>query len=177
MRDLMSYLPVNYDGSAETRIIEEAIQPEQAALWKGRESLLEQLDPQTATWGLAYWEEAFGIAVDGSKGLDVRRSKIIARIRGMSTTTVELLTNVARSFLPDSQVSVTEVYGEYRVEINFIAPNRLPHGMDDLAEVLDEIMPAHLQWMYVITISPTLYVGGHFTSCNVTYLPVLEVET
>lgn len=170
----MSYLPVNYEDSRETEIIQRAMEPELRKLWGARDDLLKQLDPNTATWGLAYWEEALGLAVDETKAEDVRRGKIAARLRGMGTTTVERLMDVVTGFLPDSQVSITEVYGEYRVEINFVAPNTLPKGVDDLEEVLDVIMPAHLQWMYVIRITSPVCVGGRHDCCMVTNLPVLE---
>lgn len=172
MSELMGYLPESYLDSPETAVIQAAFQPEIQRVWEGRDGLLAQLDPNTATWGLRYWEEAFGLTVDESGALEQRRSLVIGKIRGSATTTPELLRSVAEGVLGVT-VGVGEIFAENRVEIRFDAPNRLPAGLDTLKKLLDEIMPAHLAWDYLITLTPALYVGGHFSSYNVTTLPVL----
>lgn len=173
MRELMSYLPEWYEESRETRVIEEAVQPELDQLWTGRDGLLDQLDPRTATWGLRYWEDALGLAVDESRDAEQRRNLILGKIQGKATTTPALLQSIAERVL-GVEIEVGEIFPEDRVEIRFDAPNRLPQGMDALKALLDEIMPAHLAWDYLIHITPTLHVGGHFGSCNVTRLPIWE---
>lgn len=173
MRDLMSYLPDEYQNNKETVTIQEAIQPETSILWQARDDLLLQLNPRTATWGLAYWESAFGLTADGQKDLEQRRSKVIAKIRGRETTTPELIKELAEGIL-GIPVEVDEIYCEYRVALCFNAQKSLPLGMEDLKDILDEIMPAHLVWDYLITLIHSLYVGGHFTSYNVTALPVIK---
>lgn len=171
MMDLMSYLPEWYRGSPETVAIQNAIQPELQMLWDARDDLLLQLNPNTATWGLAYWEKAFGLTTDENKDLAQRRKLVIAKIQGRETTTPALIKSLAEEIL-GVPVTVSELYRDYRVELCFDTEGQLPAGMDDLKEILDEIMPAHLVWDYLITITPTLYVGGNFTSCNAATLPM-----
>lgn len=149
MRELMSYLPEAYEGSPETITIQRAMQPEMDELWVGRDSLLQQLDPRTATWGLAKWEEAFGLSVDESKDIECRRSRVVAKLRGNGTTTVALIKEVSESF-SNGQVDVAEFYGEYRLEIRFVGTVGVPPNMDDLQEILESIIPAHLDWAFVI---------------------------
>ena len=173
MRELMSYLPEWYEESRETRVIEEAVQPELDQLRTGRDELLLQLDPRTATWGLRFWEDALGLAVDESKETEQRRSLIVGKLQGRATTTPALIQSIAERVL-GVDIEVGEIFPEDRVEIRFDAPNRLPSGLDDLKVLLDEIMPAHLAWDYLINITPTLYVGGHVSSYNITTLPILE---
>lgn len=45
------------------------------------EELNSQAFPETATWGLKYWEQRYGISVDETKDLEIRRRKII-ELRG-----------------------------------------------------------------------------------------------
>lgn len=148
----MYYLPENYEGSCETRIIQEAIQAELNALWQGREDLLAQLDPNTATWGLSYWEKAFGLPVIETLPYSTRRSRIIARIRGTGTTTVARLQSVVETFCPGCEVSIVEHYSQYVVEIKLILTDQSVDDMDGLKDQLDRIMPAHLAWGISYTI-------------------------
>ena len=149
MTDPMDYLPENYSVSAETKAIQEAIQPELTALWEGRDSLLAQLHPSTATWGLDYWERALGLSTDHSKELEYRRTRVVAKLRGNGTTTAALIKNVAESFT-NGEVDVAELYSEYKVEIRFVGTLGIPPNMEDLRAALEDIMPAHLAWEFVI---------------------------
>ena len=170
MKDLMGYLPESYGGSPETRLIQEALGPEMEALWAGRDGLLAQLTPYSATWGLALWEEALGLATDESKPVGVRQRVVAAKIQGVGTTTKALVKSVAEQVL-GVPTDVIERFSAYQVDLAFTVLDVLPPGMSSLKDILDEIMPAHLKWGYLITQSPTLYTAGHFTSYTVTNLP------
>lgn len=149
MKDLMLYLPENYDQSAETRTIQEAIQPEMTKLQEARDDLLLQLNPYTATWGLKLWEAGLGLATDESKPLDYRRTRVVSKVRGNGTTTVALIKSVSESF-SYGKVAVVEYYSDCKVEIRFVGTIGMPPNMDDLEDALNDIMPAHLTWDFVI---------------------------
>ena len=146
---LMDYLPPKYGDSPEMVVIQNALQPEVDAMWQARNEFLLQLDPTTATWGLALWEEAFGIPTDVEKDIDHRRSRVVAKLRGNGTTTVALIKSVSESF-SNGEVEVNEIYSEYRLEILFVGRIGIPPNLEDLRDVLDEIVPAHLEWVFVI---------------------------
>ncbi len=150
MKTLMSYLPENYENSEDSRTIQEAIQPETEMLWQARDEMLEQLDPDTATWGLKYWEAAFGIPVDESKELDYRRTRVKSKIRGTGTVTKEMVQNVSESF-SHGEVEVTEYPGESRLEIRFVSRVGRPPNLDDLEDTLLEIIPAHLAFEFIVS--------------------------
>lgn len=146
---LIDYLPENYHGSTEMVALQEAIQPEIDALWEMRHDFLLQLDPMTATWGLTYWEKALGLKNGTEKQIEFRRSRVVAKLRGRGTTTVALIQEVAESF-SNGEVDVAEVAEEDRLEIRFIGGIGIPPNLDDLKETLNEIIPAHLAWDFVI---------------------------
>lgn len=139
----MDYLPEKYQASRETVAFQEAIQPEIGRIWQAREDFLLQLDPRSASgWGLELWEAAFGLRPLASSSLDQRRSRVVARIRGVGTVTAEMLRSVVESFLVHD-VDVTEHPRENRVDIEFQADGVSP-DLDDMAAALLEILPAHL---------------------------------
>lgn len=149
MRELMSYLPENYLASRETVTFQEALQPEVNAIWEARDSLLAQLDPYNATWGLDYWEDALGLGACQGIPLDTRRRQIVAKLQGRATTTPQVLKDVAETLL-GVNVKVIEHFGEYRVELEVDSDGKLPAGVEQLKGRLREIMPAHLDWGLVI---------------------------
>lgn len=146
---LMDLLPERYTGSAETVAFQEAFQPELDSLWAARNDLLLQLDPRTATWSLDLWESAFGIPVDSSKDIEHRRTRVISKIRGSGTTTVALIKSVSESFA-NGEVEVDEIYSEYRLEIRFVGQIGIPPNLEDLRTALQDIIPAHLAWEFII---------------------------
>ena len=149
MRELLSYLPDAYQNSPETVAFQTALQPEVDGVWAARDSLLAQLDPYTADWGLDYWEAALGIAPAGHLSLETRRRQIAAKLQGRGPTTADTLRQLAETFL-GVPVEVTEVFGQYRVELTAegLAVDR--EGMARLREQLIAVLPAHLDFQVVL---------------------------
>ena len=154
MSELMRYLPPYYDGSDESRTIQEAFQPELDGLWRFRNELFLQLNPNTATWGLAFWEQAFGIIVNESKPLELRRSAVISKLRGIGVVTAEMLRNMAEAFT-HSPVTVTDMPRESWVWLRFVLLD-VPAYFQELQAALLEVMPAHLGFTLEGVIPTTL---------------------
>lgn len=119
----------------------------------------EQLDVQTATWGLALWEDALGLTTQAEKDTDYRRTRVLAKLRGPGTTTAEAIRNVAASF-SGGAVEVVEVPAEYRIEVHFVDTVGLPPNLNDLKAAIEEIVPAHLAVGYVSTLKTWDDVSG-----------------
>lgn len=147
--NLLGYLPLFYQGSREAAAIEGAMDPAVEAVWAARDGLFDQLHVETATWGLEAWERALGLAVDVSKDLEYRRTRVLSKLRGQGTTTVAMIRNVAESF-SNGQVDVIEHPDAYRFEIKFTGTIGVPPNMDDLSAAIAEIKPAHLDYDYII---------------------------
>lgn len=149
----MSYLIQRYpeflQKGAEFADIQQALEPERLALWQAQDGLCDQLNVDTATWGLKSWEEALGIPVEVTKDPAFRRSRVKSKLRGAGVTTVAMIQSVAESF-SNGDVEVTEQPERYRVAIKFVGTIGIPPNMEDLTAALREIMPAHLGWDYII---------------------------
>lgn len=147
--NLLEYLPGQYRASPEVRAMEGALDRQAQELWRARDGLFDQLDVSTATWGLEAWERALGLAVEVSRPVDERRSRILSKLRGQGTTTIAMIKNVAESF-SNGAVDVLEHPGEYRFDIRFTGTIGIPPNMDDLTAAVEEIKPAHLDYDYII---------------------------
>lgn len=159
MRAFITRYPDFYAGAAEFKDLQEALEPEVLALWERRDSILDQLNVATATWGLKYWEQTLGIPVEEMKDAAFRRSRIISKLKGAGVTTVALIREVAESF-SSGKVAVTEYPSQFRLEIKFVGTVGIPPNMEDLTQTLREIMPAHLAWDYIIVYNTWAAVGG-----------------
>lgn len=108
---------------------------------------LEQFFVQTATWGLDRWEEFLGLEVQSNKPTEHRRSRIISKMRGVGTVTVEMMKNVAEAY-DGGTVDVTEQAPLYKFTVEFIDTRGIPPNLDDLKAAIEEIKPAHLAVEY-----------------------------
>ncbi len=170
MRELMSYLPENYPASKETVTFQEALQPEVGVMWQARDDLLAQLDPYSATWGLDYWEDALGLSNGLGLDLDTRRRVIVAKLQGRTTTTPEVVKNVAETLL-GVPVEVIEIFDEYTVLLATPAGFLPKPRAVQLRAQLRDIMPAHLDFQIIIPTACHLSITGLLgPRCSVTTL-------
>lgn len=163
MRPFLSRYPQFFAGSPEFRDLQQTQETELLDLWAARDSALDQLCVDTATWGLRYWEGTLGIPVDGGKDLEVRRSRIKAKLMGADVTTVALVKSVAElhTGLP---TEVVEFPNLFWVTLMFSLNSGMPTDIEGLTETLKEIMPAHLGWGFLFSLEmrTTLRIGGAF---------------
>ena len=142
------YLPDQYLNSQETVGYYEAVSPIVDALQDAKDNIFRQFDIETATWGLALWEQEYDIPTDITKPYDYRRSRLRAKIRGQGTTTAIMLQNMAESF-SGGAVEVKELPGQYTVCINFVGVYGTPPNIDDLKVSFEEVKPAHILLTYL----------------------------
>ncbi len=150
MTDLMSYFPYYYENSPEFRALQEAYGPECESVRAAVEDFKAQLVLSTATWGLQYWESAFGLTPDRSLSYEARRENVRAKWRSRGVVTKEKVRLVAESFA-GGEVDVQVDAQNYLVSIKFVGLLGVPANIDGLTRTLDEIIPAHLIWNYIYT--------------------------
>ena len=147
---LLDKFPSFWLGSPEFCDLQQALDPEAAALRAVAEDAMAQLDVNTATWGLKYWEQALGVPVDKEKEPAYRRSRIISKLRGAGVTTTAMVKSVAEAF-SNGEVEIISDSAAYTVTIKFVGAIGTPPNMADLTAALRDIMPAHLAWVYEYT--------------------------
>lgn len=174
MSELFAYLPPYYTGSTESRTIQEAIQPEIDGIWTVNDELRLQLNPYTATWGLALWEQAFGIPVNEGKVITARRSLVVAKIRGVGTTTVEMLRSVVSRFF-GGMVTIIEHPRQSHVEFRFTSESAEIPLIREMIETLQEIMPAHLGYTLNFVYPTETMIGAGCAMGMLMRLPIPEL--
>ncbi len=114
------------------------------------QDVLRQFFVDTATWGLAKWEELCGLPVQESKPVDQRRSMIKSKLRGAGTVTLAVIKEVVDSF-ENGEIGIQENFGNYEVVITFIGKRGVPPNLNDVITAVREIVPAHINLLYQFT--------------------------
>ncbi|WP_315080748.1 putative phage tail protein [uncultured Clostridium sp.] len=112
------------------------------------QDLINQCFVETATWGLDTWEKELGIKNNINYSYAIRRSRILAKLKGQGTTTIEAIKNICKSFVED--VEVIEHNKEYYFEIDLLSHSGFPSGFDTLYDSIREVKPSHLGVNYIL---------------------------
>lgn len=113
---------------------------------RDKDITLEQLFPSTTgSWGLELWERAWGIPVDRTLSDSRRRDRILAKVKGTGTTTLEVIRAIAERFAP-YPVEVVEESSLYRFVIWYLGTIGEVEHKQDLIDAVNELKPAHLDW-------------------------------
>lgn len=148
MRVLIDRLPGFWAGSPQVvelqRVLDEMVQ----AAGSSQADTLAQLFLPTATWGLSWWEQAYGITPASGQTEDQRRTRILGKIRGQGVATVALIQATAGAYV-DAAVSVEEYPNEFRFTVIFDQIGAQPPEPEEMTDALNEIKPAHLTFDYL----------------------------
>ncbi|NFG40022.1 DUF2313 domain-containing protein [Clostridium botulinum] len=112
--------------------------------------LINQAFIETATWGLIYWENEYGIETNLNSSYEERREIIKAKKKGSGTTTKEMIENVAETF-SGGEVNIIEDNKNYSFTIQFIGVKGIPKNMQGFKNMLEDIKPAHLSYSFKYT--------------------------
>ncbi|AIY79865.1 DUF2313 domain-containing protein [Clostridium botulinum] len=112
------------------------------------QDLINQCFIETATWGLDTWEKELGIQNNINYSYAIRRSRILAKLKGQGTTTIEAIKNICKSFVED--VEVIEHNPQYYFQINLLSHSGFPSGFDTLYDSIREVKPSHLGVSYIL---------------------------
>ena len=111
------------------------------------DDLVRQAFVSTATWGLVYWEEQYGIATNLSLANEDRREIIYARMRGQGTTTIAMIKQTAEAF-SGGDVDVIEDNPHHFFVVRFVGIKGIPRNMQSFVSMLEDIKPAHLAYRF-----------------------------
>lgn len=147
---MQDYLPKYYSDSRIVWNLTERESEEIVDFYVQAQDVLNQFFIDTATWGLAQWEQLCEISVNENKPIDQRRSVIKSKLRGAGTVTLAVIKNVVDSF-QNGEVHIQENFGNYEVVITFIGRRGIPPNLLDVTTALREIVPAHLDLLFQFT--------------------------
>jgi hypothetical protein len=151
---MMTYLPDYYQNSRVIRSIMETEGVEFNALGKALELILPQFFIETADdFGLKIWETELGLSTYPTMSkqnpyIVERRQRIISKLKGYGTTTVEVLKKVAESY-DKGEIEVIEDCPHYVIKVRFVNPDGIPANLLELTKTLRDITPAHLDIQFL----------------------------
>ncbi|WP_058229669.1 YmfQ family protein [Clostridium butyricum] len=163
--DLSKYVPQDiYNGNIFNKIYKSQEYQLGVLYWQ-IDDLLKQCFIDTATWGLVYWEEEYGITTNLNYSYEERREVVKAKKRGQGTCTKSLIKNVAEAF-SGGECNVIENTAPYTFTIQFVGIKGIPKNMQGLINVIDEIKPAHLIYDFKYTYTSWDYLDSKNLTCN-----------
>lgn len=147
--DLLRYLPQNHQGDNVGKLL--SIAEEELCI---SDYIVGEIRNQAlvdeATFSLQNWETMLGVETKPQSSYEDRREIIKASLRGVGTTTKEMIKNTASSF-SGGEVAVIEIPSEYRFIVQFISVKGIPRNMRSFIEMLETIKPAHLDYSFKYT--------------------------
>ncbi|MDU4587052.1 MULTISPECIES: YmfQ family protein [Clostridium] len=163
--DLSKYVPQDiYNGNVFNKIYKSQEYQLGVLYWQ-MDDLLKQCFIDTATWGLIYWEEEYGIGTNLNYSYEERREVVKAKKRGQGTCTKSLIKSVAEAF-SGGECNVIENTAPYTFTIQFVGIKGIPKNMQGLINAVDEIKPAHLVYNFKYTYTSWDYLDGKNLSYN-----------
>ena len=154
---LLLYMPDYYKNSKVIDNLNNANASEINTFYYQLDNVLNQFFINTADFTLERWERELGLKVDNSYPPEFRRSKLLSKIRGQGTVTIDLIKSVSESY-SNGEVEVIENNPDYSFTVKFIGTKGIPPNLDDLKNAIEDIRPAHLAVVYDFTYNPWNYV-------------------
>lgn len=159
--DLTKYVPDYLLELSEMSAIYRAQSRELARFNYEIQDVLNQLNIDTATWGLRFYEIKYGIEYNPGLTNKERREIIKAAKRGRGTSDTYMIKNTAEAF-SKCEADIDRHDSDYYFNILLTSYNGFPKSINYLYKIIDEISPAHLGKNYKL-ISKTknnLFVGA-----------------
>ena len=125
-----------------------------------------QLFPQTATWGLKYWEERCGLPTNTDEPLLERRNKVIAKLQSKHIMNPKRMAMVLQKYT-GADIKVLENTAPYTFEIDLIGRTTFPKSLEQLYQTVRKIKPSHLAVNYkLISITNSNAYFGAVSQCG-----------
>ena len=106
------------------------------------DDILNQFFVATATWGLTYWEDFLDLPHDETLTDADRRSRIIQKINGSQTVTLDFMRTLINQYITSGDGDVEEKNSEYAMKFDIPLGNVT--DSDALYSAIDTYIPAHL---------------------------------
>lgn len=174
--NLLRYLPESYRDSPETVDLLTAMGEQTNRLYDRYLDFLDQLQVSTASWGLSFWEQVYGIPVDVSKPEQERREVLYSKMRAVGSVTPGSIRNIAAAF-SEGETFLEEHFGEYRFSLIMERNVESESVGEALHKAIEEMKPTHLAWDYSIQIivpQKALHLAGGSYCVTETVLPPME---
>lgn len=140
---LLSYMPDYYGNSEVIKNIMNANAIELTEVQEKIINILNQFFLLDADTSLDRWEKEFGIVNNKNLSIDERIKRILSKLRGLGTSTIDVIRNICLSYV--QKANVIENNADYSFVIELISSVGFSEFITNLLKTLEEIKPAHLR--------------------------------
>lgn len=140
---MMQTAPTQYQFSKIYAALQQAYADGYDGVYTDNEDLRNQLYISTATWGLKYYEELFGLPTIETDSYEIRRSRVLSSCRGIGNLSAAYIKSVCEAYA-NSEVDVSIRPADCMVTIAFVGIRGIPPNMADLEQSVQNIIHAHL---------------------------------
>lgn len=146
-KEMLNYISPIYHQSKVMQSLFQAIGIEIDFAYELGEDILLQMFPQTATWGLKFWENATGIISNPSDSYEIRRALILNKLQNPTTLTPMVFSRLISNFT-SRECEIEENTNDYEFTVTIINPDGLVNFVR-LIELINKSKPAHLSFQLV----------------------------
>lgn len=104
-----------------------------------------QIFPQTATWGLKYWEDALDIITNEALGLEIRRQKVISKIVTKTPVNPAKMKSILEQ-MTKLQVDIDENVADYTFGVKFYSKEYSNIVLEQITKAIKSAKPSHLSF-------------------------------
>lgn len=148
--DLNPYVPTFISELPEVKAIYDVESLELGLLKYQLDDIKKQFRIDTATWGLDWWEDKYGIKTNYFLSYEERREIVKAAKCGRGTTTKAMIKTTAQRF-SGGECKIIEHNEQYYFTVHFIGVKGIPRNMQAFKDMLETIKPAHLNYDFAYT--------------------------
>ncbi len=158
--EFKSLLPLYYRESNQMNLKCDSSGEEFDILYENIIDVTNQCFPQTATWGISFWEEFLGLPIDSAESLKNRRIKVINKMSRSSPMTPFEMRRILEGFA--DTVDIVQNQREYSFDVILGTRSVLGDIIEAVINEIEEIKPAHLFYSLAIKYITSLVVDSLF---------------
>ncbi|RXM79569.1 hypothetical protein DP144_01820 [Clostridium tetani] len=159
--EMLQQITPMYQNSRIEQAIYEAIGSEFDSADELAQEILLQLHPQTATWGLIFWEQRLGLPTNINEDIERRRRKVIAKRQSKHIITPERMAIILKNYT-GADIEMIENIAPYTFEVKLTGREGFSKSLEDLYKEVKRIKPSHLSVIYklIALTESNLYIGS-----------------
>ena len=158
--DLMDLLPPVYENNTTMQELQGILTSDINTLAGSFDESINECFLSTTTALLSRYETIYGLNVDVTKSTTSRRERIMAKAKGIGTTTKQMIIDTAAAY-SGGEVEVIEDPANSTFIVKFIGTIGIPANIEDFTMTIEEIKPAHLSYTLEYTYKTWNEVSGN----------------
>ncbi|HBG1232727.1 TPA: YmfQ family protein [Clostridioides difficile] len=177
-REMLLTLSPIYEQSIIMQSLYEAIGSEFDNLELLNKEIELQLFPQSATWGLEFWENRVGLSTNLDEAIETRRRKVIAKLQSKYIMTPKRMSMILQSYI-GANIKINENISPYTFNVELTSTQGFPRDLEDLYKRVNVIKPSHLSVSYKLVSllkSKTYFAQTTIMSEEITVYPYSSKE-